>query len=332
GARGRNGALLAVNLASASGLSELAIDGVVSKEADALLSLPGLLNYLGPENLQPVLDRAKQKGIRIRAVNAVDPDTVARTVWTSLLAARRQGVALGKYGTFPLTLEETDRVVGEVQRWFGDWSAAPVFFVDHGILTAEKVYTRDFVVDGVKAWLDVVAKHGVPVVLIDTLDKSAGWKILKDASTEQKGLLSKGQIQSIDAFAAQRGIRVLWAGGITLPQVYEFGKMGVFGIYVTSAAAAAVPVGPAYERDPALAALKEPTFEGVSRAKLLLEAGFLAEKQRDKQPTKDFDTLAHRFISELAKGKASNGQRLQELDNELAGKTLDAWKSHPELT
>lgn len=263
------------------------------------MSLPGLLNYLEPEHLQPVLNRAKAKGVQLRPKNTVDPDTVARNVWTSLLAARRMGLALGKYGTFPLTLEETDVVVRHVQGWFGDWSAAPVFFVDQGILTADTAYAGDSVMEGLKQWLRVVARHRVSVVLIDTVDKSKGWRILKDPAHPTKGLLSAAEIHSIDQFAANLGVKVLWAGGITLAQTYQFGAMGVFGIYVTSAAASSAPVSAAYEADPLLAAMKEPTYEGVARAKLLVEAGFLAGRLKQNTLGREIGRLAHDLIDVL---------------------------------
>ena len=316
GAKGGRAALLAVNLAGAAGIGEVAIHGVVRKEADELVSLPGLLNYLEAEHLQPVLDRAQAKGVRIRPKNTVDPDTVARNVWTSLLAARRMGLALGKYGTFPLTLEETDAVVRQVQGWFADWSAAPVFFVDQGILSAHAAYVKDTVVEGLKRWLRMVAGHGVSVVLIDTVDKAKGWRILADPAHPGKGLMSAAEIRAVDRFAAKLGVKVLWAGGITLAQTYAFGAMGVFGIYVTSAAASAAPVSAEYEADPQLAAMKEPTYESVARAKLLLEAGFLAERLKPDKLANEIERLAKQLIAVLGADadSAERDARARRLD------------------
>jgi hypothetical protein len=129
---------------------------------------------------------------------------------------------------------------------------------------------------GIEAWLRVVAKHKVRVVLIDTADKSQGWRILKSGN-DPKGILTSGQIARLNAFARKQRINVLWAGGITPAQAYEFGRLGVFGIYVTTAASVAAPVTGEYREDPALAAQKRPTFAGVVRVKTLLEGGFLAE-------------------------------------------------------
>lgn len=45
------------------------------------------------------------------------------------------GLELGKYGLFPLTLEEQDKVVADVQGWFADWCAAPAYYVDLPLLS-----------------------------------------------------------------------------------------------------------------------------------------------------------------------------------------------------
>ena len=105
---------------------------------------------------------------------------------------------LGKYGLFPLTLEEMEKVVGKVQRWFPDWSAAPVYYVDQGLVTPTDVYYENDRAAGVAKWLEVMAKHEVRVVLIDTVDKSKGWKILRTGNDE-KGLLSLEEIAGLDA-------------------------------------------------------------------------------------------------------------------------------------
>ncbi len=325
GYKGRDASLLAINLASAAGLDEVAIDGVVSKEADEKVSLPGLLKYLSSGLVSPILRRAKAKGIRVRPKNSVDPDTVARGVWSALNSARHMGLELGKYGTFPLTLEECNEVIGKVQRWFKDWTAAPVFFVDQGVVSAEKIYVGDEVVAGLKEWLKIMKYHKVPVVLIDTVDKSKGWRLLRTKS-DPKGLLKPVQIREIDRLASRWGINVLWAGGISLPQTFEFGKMGVFGIYVTSAAASKGPVSGEYERDPLLAFLKEPSIEGVSRAKLLLEAGFLASRLKGSKHAKELERLARSLIKAISPNRPE--REANQAQHMLFASTVDAWKVH----
>ena len=323
GYKGRDAALLAINLASAASLDEVAIDGVVRKEADEKVSLPGLLKYLTPSLVGPILRRAKEKGIQIRPKNFVDPDTVARSVWSTLNTARHMGLELGKYGTFPLTLEECDEVIGKVQRWFRGWTAAPVFFVDQGILSAARVYVKNDVVAGLREWLKIMKHHKVPVVLIDTLDKSKRWRLLR-TKDDPRGLLDPVQIREIDRLASNWGIKVLWAGGISLPQAFEFGKMGVFGIYVTSAAASLGPVSEKYERDPLLASLKEPSSEGVSRAKLLLEAGFLVSRLQRSDHAEELEKLAN-SLTEAIYGNRPE-EEVKQAQRMLFSRTVAAWK------
>ncbi len=276
GPKGRDFALRTIDLASSVGIDHVAIDGVVRKDADSALSLPGLLDYLPPELVAEVLKYAQDKHVQVRSINGVDPDTVAREIWSGLNSARAMGLDLGKYGLFPLTLEQCDTVVEHVQRWFRDWCAAPVFYVDQGIISRENVYVGKDTANGIEAWLRIVAKHKVRIVLIDTVDKSQSWKILK-TDNDPKGILESREIDRLSKLGHKLGIKVLWAGGITLDQAYDFGKLGVFGIYVTTACSEAAPVTGEYRDDPALAAEKRPTFAGVVKVKTLLEGGFLVE-------------------------------------------------------
>jgi len=300
GPKGKAAAMFTMALARDAGLRDVLIDGVVRRAAQDTLAMPGLLTYLAPGLVGPILRHALRHGVRLRTRNTVDSETVARTVWSSLNTARAMGFELGKYGVYPLTLEETEQVVARIQAWCGDWSAAPVFFVDQGLLTEEKVYAGSDVAAGVRRWLATVASHGVRVVLIDTMEKSRGWRLMKHGH-DPRGILGPNQVRGLDAFAAELGVRVLWAGGITLPQIYEFGRMRVFGIYVTSAAARAGPVTPEYETDPLLAVLKEPTREGVTLAKLLLDAGFLVSELANEAPGPALRITAEAFVSALEK-------------------------------
>ncbi len=334
--RGQKVARQAIDLASRAGLRDVALDGFMRGAAKTQISLPGLLNFLPPSLVGPILRHAKAKRVSIYPKNVVDPDTVARNVWSTLNSARHMGLELGKYGTFPLTLKECDEVIGKVEKWFKDWTAAPVFFVDQGILSKERVYVRSNVVAGLKEWLKIVKRHNVRVVLIDTVEKSKGWRLLRTEG-DRKGLLSPLQIQLVNRYAAKMGIKVLWAGGISLPQVYEFGKMGVFGIYVTSAAASKEPVSVQYERDPLLASLKEPSVEGVCRTKLLLEAGFLVSRLNSVKLAQSIDGSARSLIASIEEltqsakhGSTKNPKQvwkdLQKAEQELFKKTVTAWK------
>jgi hypothetical protein len=131
---------------------------------------------------------------------------------------------------------------------------------------------------GLEAWLKMVARHKVKVVLIDTVDKAEGWKMLRDGDSKDKGLLDEKAIARLSALGEKLGIKVLWAGGITLAQAHRFGKLGVFGIYVTTAAAASIAVTKKYEHDRALPASKRPSYRGVLDVKTILEAGYLGER------------------------------------------------------
>ena len=277
---GRDDALRAIDLAHAAGIGQVAIDGATRPDADRAISLPGLTTYLSPNLVGEVLKAAHQKQVLVRPLNQVDPDTVARSIWSTLNTARAMGLHLGKYGLFPLTLEEMETVVDKVQRWFPDWSAAPVYYVDQGLVTPTEVYYDRDRATGVAKWLEAMATHQVKVVLIDTVDKSKGWKILRTGNDE-KGLLTLEEIAGLDALGAKLGIKVLWAGSITGSQAYEFGKLGVFGIYVTTAASKKVAVSGTYVPDPGLAEEKQPSFAGVLEVKTLLEAGYLSKRVKN---------------------------------------------------
>lgn len=276
GLRGQADSSAAIALAKASGIKTVLLDGIRRKDAAHLGGNAGLLDYFAPGIVGPLLRDAQASGVLVRAATVPDTDTIARSTWVGLLAARNSGAHLGKYGCFPLTLDEIDRVVEQVQGWMPDWSAAPVFFVDQGLLRSGHVDAGNDLPRGIKVWLRTVASHRVRVVLIDTIDKSSGKGLLKRTSKDKKGFLRPAHITQIETLARRLRVKVLWAGGLNLRDTFEMGKLGVFGIYVTTAAATATPVRGTYISDPRLAALKEPSFDGVLRTKVLLEAGFLA--------------------------------------------------------
>ena len=285
-----------IDLAADCGVAEVALDGA----SRAAVSRAGLLNSFEPDELAEVLGYAAGRKVRVGPPLRVDPQTTARHVWTGLSVARNMGFELGKYGLVPLTFEEQKEVIARVQYWFPHWCAAPVCYVDHPIVTARDVYHGRRLADGVRRWLDMVAGLGVRVVLIDTAEKAEGRRLLKDAPDDARGFLSAKQIADLTAHAEAKGVKVLWAGGITLPQAYEFGRMGVFGVYVTSAAAGPGPVGKKYRRDPFLAGSREPKAEAVARVKLLLEAGFHVgrlDAAGDTKRAADLDTAAYTVLT-----------------------------------
>ncbi len=153
---------------------------------------------------------------------------------------------------FPLTFDESE-VVRRVQQWFQGSTAAPAFYVDQPTVRGTRVYDLNDIARAAVAWLRMVARHGVQVVLFDTVDKGKGRRLSKDGAKDRQRILAISEVRRLDRLAARHSIRALWAGGITLPQSYEFGRMGVFGVYVTTAVATSAPVGPEHESDPALA-------------------------------------------------------------------------------
>lgn len=267
----------AINLAASAEVRDVAFDGITRRAADRAISLPALLNYIDRDALKRLLAKASASDVTIRPFNHLDADTVARQVWSTLNTARSYGLHLGKYGLVPMTLEESEVVVECIQRWLGHWSAAPVCYVDRDIVTAETVFHGETLGAGIGKWLEMVARHDVPLVLIDTVDKAEGRKILKTGN-DPKGLLEIDEIRELDELGRRLGVKVMWAGGITRDQALEFGKIGVFGIYVTTAVSDRAAVSGIYLNDPGLDAAKQPNADKIRDVKTLIEAGFLIGK------------------------------------------------------
>lgn len=324
GLAGKNAAMAAIDLASSAGLGVVVIDGVKREAADEAISLAGLLDYFAPGIVGPLLRKATEKNVRIRAANVPDTDTVARSIWVGLTTARSMGANLGKYGCFPLVRREIDHVVDQVQGWLANWSAAPVFFVDQGLLREGAVDVERDIPRGIELWLDTVAAHGVRVVLIDTVDKAIGRRLIKKSSADKTGYLGPNQIGRIERYARKLRIKVLWAGGLGLRDTFEMGKLGVFGIYVTSAAATTIPVSGSYVRDPALAGVKEPSKETVLRTKILLEAGFLSFKL-DSAAGQRIDRAAEQLLSAL---DAADATVTTPRTTELASACVAGWRAY----
>jgi hypothetical protein len=174
-----------------------------------------------------------------------------------------------------------------------------------------------------------VSRHGIPIVLLDTADKDKGRKLLKTGPNDRVGILTMGQITDIDRYASKRGIRCLWAGGVTLPQAFELGKLKLFGIYVTTSAAEIRPVSERYARDPMLAAEREPTFHGVYRTKLLLEAGFLVNRLRELGAKGDAEVLNDKALALLKSfGSKPLHKNVDLLEAQLATLADEGWKKH----
>jgi len=321
-----------VELARKANLAEVAIKGVMRSAAEDKISMPGLLNYFNPKQTSEILRYASKRGIIVSPKNLVDTDTVARNVWTGLNVAKNMGLELGKYGLFPLTFSESEQIIERIQGWFPSWTAAPAFYVDLPAVDSTKAYTEKNLEAGIRAWLRIVSKHKVPIVLLDTADKDKGRRILKTQENDRIGILLREQIARIDSYANGLGVRILWAGGITVPQAFEMGKLGVFGIYVTSAAAVAKPVSDRYRRDVMLSREKEPTYHGVYRVRLLLEAGFLANRLKEYGLEDDANGLVRKVNAYLTALEEDFGEdRVKREQKELVSLLVEAWKSHFEL-
>jgi hypothetical protein len=323
GPPGMQEALAAIDLAARVGIEVVVVEGLKRRDADRAVSLAGLLDYFPPGLVGPILRAAAKKKVRVRTANLPDTDTIARNVWVGLTTARSHGANLGKYGCFPLTRLETDHVVQQVQAWLPDWSAAPVFFVDQGLLREGHVDVGRDLARGLRSWLETVAAHGVRVVLIDTIDKATGKRLLKSSAKDGRGFLTLGQVRDAEALARRLGIRLLWAGGLGLREAYELAKLGVFGVYVTSAAATTIAVGRSYARDPSLAGVKEPSKEAVLRTKILLEAGFLSARLAGRTGER-IERLAHALLGAHETGKAAG---LAQHTARLASACATGWRA-----
>jgi hypothetical protein len=96
--------------------------------------------------------------------------------------------------------------------------------------------------------------------------------------------------------------------------------MRVFGVYVTSAAAGAGPVGTKYRRDPYLAGSREPRAEAVARVKLLLEAGFHVMRLAEAGAV----VRAHHLNVAARAAIAAGDQPATDLHARL----VDEWREH----
>ncbi len=273
-----------------------------------------------PDELAEILKYAAEHVVRVGPRSRIDPQTTARHVWTGLAMARNMGLELGKYGLVPLTGEDQKEVIARIQFWFPHWCAAPVFYVDYPLVMAKEVYHGARLGTGIRRWLEMVAKLGVRVVLIDTAKKSEGRRLLKDSSADDRGFLTADEIDDLSAFAIGLSVKVLWAGGITLAQAYTFGRLGVFGVYVTSAAASLEPLDRKARRDPLLTGIREPRMGAVTRVKFLIETGFLVGRGAT-----ELEADARALVAALAAGNEPEAARLQA---QFHPRVVAAWRKH----
>jgi len=309
----------AIDLAVKCGQNSVYLDGPSIQPAAEPVA--GLLNHFDESELEILLPLAGGNGVELKTKLRIDPATTARHIWTGLSAARNMGFDLGKYGLVPLTLEEQKEVIARIQYWFKSWCAAPVCYIDYPILTENQLFSGPTLAQGIELWLKMVKTQKVRVVLIDTAKKFEGRHLLKTRPGDENGYLLLSDVQKLDVLGKKLGIKVLWAGGITLTQAYEFGKLNVFGIYVTSAAATLKPIGKKYRGDPYLAGVREPTSEAVARVALLMQAGFLVS--RLKSHARELETACLALLR-LLEGKEES--KIGDQEREVHALAVGGWR------
>lgn len=267
----------AIEVAAAGEAAAVVVEGATQPPSEGRPALPGLLNYFPAARTRELLRAAREAGVTVEPALKIDTDSVANQIWTGLYAARAMGLHLGKYGLFPLTFQEMAEVVGKVQSWTHEWTAAPVFYADVPWVDGDRVYEVADAAEAAGRWLGMVAERGARVVLIDTVDKARGRHLVRIAPDDTTHILTWDDVEELRRIATDVGVRVLWAGGISRAQVREFGRRKVFGVYVTSAAAQPTAPGPDEREDIGLVSAREPSRERIALVKLLLEAGFLGD-------------------------------------------------------
>ena len=314
-----------IALAAELGVPEVAIDGDLLEGARRRISIQGLLNVLEPQTARALLAEADGAGVHLTYLYEVDPETAARTVWTGLDSAYRNGLTAAKYGLFPLDLEQQEYVVEHVQRWLAEWTPIPAFYVDTALVTDGDVYGADRVVEAARLWFDMVARNGAKVLLVDAPDRIDPHRLLKKGGDKDNGVLAMDDLATLLEHARGLGLRVLWSGGVSASEAYQLGKLGVFGFFTTGSTARVVPVGHTLSRDAMLASEKEPTELGVRRIHALAGAGFLHGALAEHEPelAAEIDAGAAALIGAGTEGEAC-AHALEALDETL----VRAWKRH----
>jgi hypothetical protein len=281
---------LAIDVAAEAGVAEVMIEGEIRYEARDQLTMPGLLTYLAPGVVNRVLEKATTVGVTVVAKNEIDVATAARTVWAALSTARGMGAHLGKFGLFPLTIEQQLEAIRTIRPWFPTWTPAPSFYVDRPALTSGGVFEERDLTEVAIGWVRGAADAGADVVLFDSPDRTPapagtgtvpyredrGRRLVKRHALDPAGVLTFEDVGRILAVAqcVTPPVRTLWAGGLSARQAYELSGMGAFGLFTTSTTARRIGVRNP-EADPAATSDLEPTFYGVLGVAMVVEAGFL---------------------------------------------------------
>jgi len=203
-----------------------------------------------------------------------------------------------------------------------DWSAIPAFYVDIPMLSKEGLYFGDGIKDGLFRWLDMVSKTGIRTVLLDCPDRIIRRRLLKTNEADTVGVFSMRDVPEILQYATNLNIKVLWSGGITYSQAYEFGKLKVFGIFTTSTTAKRIAVGNVLINDPALPFEMEPTEKGIKLVHSLLQAGFLVSSLKNDLAN-DIDLKSKEIINSITPSGLDSVS--DETINNYMQKLIDGW-------
>jgi len=312
-----------INLTNEIGLNELSIDGYIIEYGKRRLSSNGLLNIIEVSFLNDLINEAKKKNVNLRYKYNIDIESAARTVWTGLHTARTFGLNAGKYGLVPLIMEEQQEVITAIQEAMAGWTAIPAFYVDTPLLSKGGLYFGDTIKEGLLKWIEMVAKIGINTVLIDCPDRIVKRRLLRTSDTDTVGVLSMKDVPEILEFSNKFKVKILWSGGITYSQAYEFGKQKVFGIFTTSTTAKRIAVGNVLIHDPVLPFEMEPTEKGIKVVHSLLQAGFLATSLKTDL-AKDIHTTSQKLLSSITPNGLDSIS--DETLNDYVKKLVLGWK------
>ena len=315
-----------LEIASQTGIAEVAIDGELLFGARQRLSVQSLLNILEVSALRDLFAVARQQKVRLVYRYQVDADSAARTIWTGLHTTRSYGFTAGKYGLVPLTLDEQVRVVGLISRWTKGWTAIPAFYVDTPLVTHDDIFDESRCMEAALLWMEKVRTAGAKLALFDCPDRIAGRHLLRDErNAEAKGLLTLDQIATLEQRGRELGLKLMWSGGITARQAFSLGAQGVFAIFSTGATSRRVAVHGSFADDPELASEGEPTEIGVRRVHAAIQGGFLAKALNgsNKEFAEKVSDCSQRLLQAIDALSPTEGA-LAELDEAL----LRGWALH----
>lgn len=312
-----------IALTNEVGVKEFAIDGYIIEYGRRRLSSNGLLNIIEASFLSELIAYSKSKSVNLRYKYCIDIESAARTVWTGLHTARTYGLNAGKYGLVPLIMEEQQEVITTIQKWMSDWTAIPAFYVDTPLLSKEGLYFGDSIKEGLFKWIEMVSKLGINTVLIDCPDRIVRRRLLKISDADTVGVLSMKDVPEIMEFANKLKVKLLWSGGITYSQAYEFGKQKVFGIFTTSTTAKRIAVGNVLVNDPTLPYEMEPTEKGIKLVHSLLQGGFLVSSLKGELMA-DIDKTSKDILSSITPSGLDSVS--DETLNSYIAKLVSGWK------